>query len=130
MKAGKGVGQERRGGIGLGIHGVGIEFEREKGISRVEFHPHHHRGRGGQGPGVQNQTEPPDLAKCCARDSSVPALEFSMRFDRERADDQVVAGRFLDRNEFDADSQIGDLGLLVDGMGVVEDVLRGSEMGY
>ena len=53
-----------------------------------------------------------------------------MRGDRERADDQVDAGRFLDRNEFDADSQIGDLGLLVDDMGVVKDVIGGIEFGY
>ena len=79
---------------------------------------------------MQYQTKPQDLAICCSLDSSVPALEFSMRCDRERADDQVVAGRFLDRNEFDADSQIGDLGLLVDGEGVVEDVMRGSELGH
>ena len=39
-------------GIGLGVHGVGKEFEREKGISRVEFHPHHHGGRSGLTPGV------------------------------------------------------------------------------
>ena len=53
-----------------------------------------------------------------------------MRGDRERADDQVDAGRFLDRNEFDADSQIRDLGLLVDDIGVVKDVIRGLEIAY
>ena len=53
-----------------------------------------------------------------------------MRFDRERADDQVHAGRFLDRNEFDADSQIGDLVLLVDDLGVVKDVKGGMQIGY
>ena len=61
MKAGKGVGQERRGGIGLGIHGVGIEFEREKGISRVEFHPHHHGGGAGKVRGCKIKRNPQTL---------------------------------------------------------------------
>ena len=50
--------------MGLGILGVGIEFEREKGISRVEFHPHHHGGGAGSLRGGKIKANPQgDLPK-------------------------------------------------------------------
>ena len=61
MELGLGAGKlaGKLGGWGSGIIGVGIEFEREKGIPRVEFYSHHHGGRGGEVPGAENQSEAP-----------------------------------------------------------------------